>query len=163
MAERATTGTFLSNPVIGIMTGILISVGLAIIIIWRKLSRPYETIIRHPDVPGLMIYRFGAPLLFFNAPYFAARVHAAVDSANPPVTFFLVNAEAMIEIDSQAIDIVRELHYALKRQDINLGFCEVKGHFREVLKGSRLSTREGFNVYRSVATAVRQLKGVKAG
>ena len=144
------------------MTGILISVGLAIIIILRELSRPHENIDRHPEVPGLMIYRFGAPLLFFNAPYFAARVHDAIDSADPPVTFFLVNAEAMVEIDWQAVDAVRKLHYSLKKQGINLGFCEVKGHVREALKGSRLSTREGFTIYRSVAAAARQLKGVKA-
>ena len=109
----------------------------------------------------MMIYRFGAPLLFFNVPYFAARVQAAIDSADPPVKFFLVNAEAMIEIDWQAIDAVRKLHSSLKRQDINLGFCEVKGHSRKVLKDSRLTTREGFDVYRSVAAAVRQLKGEK--
>ena len=157
-----TIATTLSVLLLGIMTGILISVGLAIIIILRRLSRPHETISRHPELPGLMIYRFGAPLLFFNAPYFVAQVQAAIDAADPPVTFFLVNAEAMIEMDSQAVDAVRALHYALKRQDINLGFCEVKGHSREVLKGSRLATREGFNVYRSVAAAVRQLRGVKA-
>jgi len=154
--------TSLSVLLLGIMTGILISVGLAIIIILRKLSRPHEAIRRHPELPGLMIYRFGAPLLFFNAPYFTARVQAAIDSADPPVTFFLVNAEAMIEIDWEAVEAVRKLHYSLKRQDINLGFCEVKGHSREVLKDSRIATREGFTVYRSVAAAVRQLKGVKA-
>ena len=101
-----TIATTLSVLLLGIMTGILISVGLAIIIILRKLSRPHETISRHPDLPGLMIYRFGAPLLFFNAPYFAARVQAAIDSAEPPVKFLLVNAEAMIEIDWQAVDTV---------------------------------------------------------
>ena len=159
---HVTIATTLSVLLLGIMTGILISVGLAIIIMMRKLSRPHETATRHPEIPGLMIYRFGAPLFFFNAPYFAARVHAVIDSADPPVTFFLVNAEAMIEIDSEAVDTVRKLHDSLKRQDITLGFCEVKGHFREVLKGTRLTTREGFNVYRSVAAAVRQLKGVKA-
>ena len=157
-----TVATTFSVLLLGIMTGILISVGLAIIIMMRQLSRPHETVTRHPDLPGLMIYRFGAPLLFFNAPYFAARVHSVIDSANPPVTFFLVNAEAMIELDSQAVDTVRELHSILKKQDITLGFCEVKGHFREVLKGTRLTTREGFNIYRSVAAAVRQLKGIKA-
>ncbi len=154
--------TMLSVLLLGIMAGILISVGLAIIIILRRLSRPHETITRHPDVPGLMIYRFGAPLLFFNAPYFAARANLAVDSADPPVTFLLINAEAMVEMDSQAVDALRELHDTLRKQGINLGFCEVKGYFLEELKGSRLPTREGFTVYRSVAAAVRQLKGIKA-
>ena len=110
-------------------------------------------------MPGLMIYRFGAPLLFFNVPYFATRVQAAIDSADPPVKVFLVNAEAMIEIDWQAVEALRKLHSSLKRQDINLGFFEVKGHSRKVLKESRLTTREGFDVYRSVGAAVRQLKG----
>ena len=92
-------------------------------------------------------------------PYFAARVQAAIDSADPPVKVFLVNAEAMIEIDWQAVEALRKLQSSLKGQDINLGFFEVKGHSRKVLKESRLTTREGFDVYRSVRAAVRQLKG----
>ena len=65
----------------------------------------------------------------------------------------------MIEIDWQAVEALRKLQSSLKRQDINLGFFEVKGHSRKVLKESRLTTREGFDVYRSVGAAVRQLKG----
>ena len=154
-----TIATAFAVLLLGIMTGILISVGLAIILILRQLSRPHEDISRHPEMPGLMIYRFGATLLFFNVPYFAARVQAAIDSADPPVKVFLVNAEAMIEIDWQAVEALRKLQSSLKRQDINLGFFEVKGHSRKVLKESRLTTREGFDVYRSVRAAVRQLKG----
>ena len=161
LSGYVTMATALAVLLLGIMTGILISVGLAIIIILRQLSRPHEDIRRPPEVPGLMIYRFGAPLLFFNVPYFAARVQAAIDSADPPVKNFLVNAEAMIEIDWQSIDALRKLHSSLKRQGINLGFFEVKGHSRKILKDSRLNTREGFDVYRSVGEAVRQLKGEK--
>jgi len=108
-----------------------------------------------------MIYRFGAPLLFFNAAYFATRILEAVDEADPPVTFLLVNAEAMVEIDWQSIDVLRKLHYSLRRKDINMGFCEAKGFARRALKASRIATRTGFTLYRSVASAVRQLKGVK--
>ena len=45
-----------------------------------------------------------------------------------------MNAEAMIEIDWQSIDALRKLHSSLKRQGINLGFFEVKGHSRKILK-----------------------------
>ena len=83
LSGYVTMATALAVLLLGIMTGILISVGLAIIIILRQLSRPHEDIRRPPEVPGLMIYRFGAPLLFFNVPYFAARVQAAIDSADP--------------------------------------------------------------------------------
>jgi SulP family sulfate permease len=153
--------TSLMVLLLGIMTGILISVGLAIIIILWQLSRPHDNFKRHPDLPGLMIYRFGAPLLFFNAPYFVSRILEGVDEAHPPVTFLLVNAEAMIEIDWQSVDALRKLHYSLKRKGIHLGFCEVKGFARRALKASRLATREGFTIYRSIASAARQLKGVK--
>ena len=156
-----TIATAFTVLLLGIMTGILISVGLAIIIMLRQLSRPHEDLRRHPEVPGLMIYRFGAPLLFFNVHYFAARVRAAINSAEPPVKFFLVNAEAMIEIDWEAVEALRKLQSSLKRKDINLGFCEVKGHSRKVLQASRLTNRDGFDVYRSVAAAVRQIKGDK--
>jgi len=59
-----TIATAFAVLLLGIMTGILISVGLAIILILRQLSRPHEDISRHPEMPGLMIYWFGAPLLF---------------------------------------------------------------------------------------------------
>jgi sulfate permease, SulP family len=157
-----TIATLLSVLLLGIMVGILISVGLTIIILLRNLSRPHETFSRHQALPGLMIYRFGAPLLFFNAPYFALRVQAAIDEADPPVTFFLVNAEAIIEMDWQAADSLRELQDSLRNQNIELGFCEVKGHFREVLKSTRLHTRKDVHIYPSVAAAVRKLKEAQA-
>jgi high affinity sulfate transporter 1 len=153
--------TSLAVLLLGIMTGILISVGIAIIMILRQLSRPHDTFKRHPDLPGLMIYRFGAPLLFFNATYFATRILDAVEDAAPPVTFLLVNAEAMVEIDWQAIDVLRKMHYSLKRKGINMGFCEAKGFARRALKTSRIATRTGFTLYRSVASAAHHLKGGK--
>jgi sulfate permease, SulP family len=153
--------TSLAVLLLGIMTGILISVGLAIIMILRQLSRPHDNFKRHPELPGLMIYRFGAPLLFFNALYFATRILDTVEEADPPVTFLLVNAEAMVEIDWQAIDALRKLHYSLRRKGINMGFCEAKGFARKALQASRIATREGFTLYRSVDSAARQLKGVK--
>ena len=59
----------------GLMTGILVSVAFAIILVLHRLARPHETIFR-PKVPGsgLLVYRFAGPLFFFNAAYFADRV-----------------------------------------------------------------------------------------
>ncbi len=148
-----TTGAVL---IAGLMNGILVSVALAIILVLTSLARPHETVIR-PKVPGLLIYRFAGPLFFLNAAYFANRVQELIDSSPEPVTFFLVNAEAIVDMDVNAAEILEELQFNLKNQGITLGICEVKGHFRRALMSTHLPGRVGFVIYPSVAATVREL------
>jgi sulfate permease, SulP family len=142
----------------GLMTGILVSVAFAIILVLHRLARPHETVFR-PRVPGsgLLVYRFAGPLFFFNAAYFSDRVQEIVETAEPPVNFLLINAEAIVDMDINAVEMLEELHYFLKRRNIILGICNVKGHFQKVLMHTHLTRRTGFNLYRSVATVVQGL------
>jgi SulP family sulfate permease len=142
----------------GLMTGILISVAFAIILVLHRLARPHETIYR-PKVPGsgLLVFRFAGPLFFFNAAYFSDRVQEIVETVEPPVNFLLINAEAIVDMDINAVEMLEELHNFLKRRNIILGFCDVKGHFRQVLMNTHLTRRTGFNLYSSVAAVVQKL------
>ncbi|MGO9395821.1 MAG: SulP family inorganic anion transporter [Desulfobaccales bacterium] len=142
----------------GLMIGILVAVAFAIILVMHRLSRPHETILR-PKVPGagLLVYRFAGPLFFFNASYFFNRVQNIVEAANPPVNFFLINAEAIVDIDINAAEILEELYHYLRRRNITLGICEAKGHFRTVLLSTSLTTRPGFNLYPNVDSLVQEL------
>ena len=140
----------------GIMIGILVAVAFAIILVLHRLARPHETIFR-PKAPGLMVYRFAGPLYFFNAAYFANRVQELIDSADPPVTFFLINAEAIVDMDWNAAEVLGELHNSLKRRGVVLGIYDAKGDFRKVLMGTRLTTRTGFNLYPSLAAVLLEL------
>ena len=149
--------TTLSVLIAGLMTGILVSVGLAIILVLHRLARPHESIIRTPKVPGLLLYRFAAPLFFFNAAYFANRVQEVIDSSPEPVEVFLINAEAIVDMDVNAAEVLEELQVNLKNQGIMLAVCEVKGHFRKVLMTTHLPGRVDFVIYPSVAEAVREL------
>lgn len=142
----------------GLMVGILVAVALAIILVLQRLTRPHEIITRPPHVPGLLIYRFGAPLYFFNANYFASRVHEMILSARPQITFLLINAEAIVDMDVTALEMLEELYNDLKSRGITLGICEVKGHFRQVLLNTPLPRRPGFTVYLNVATVMQKLK-----
>ncbi len=123
----------------------------------RRMTRPHETITRPPDVPGLLVYRFAGPLIFFNATHFSHRVMELIDTAKPTVTFFLINAEAIVDIDTTAQEILEELYNTLEIKGIALGLCEVKGHFQEVLMSTHLPHRAGFILYPSVAAAIRAL------
>jgi MFS superfamily sulfate permease-like transporter len=122
----------------------------------RRLARPHETITRPAEAPGLLVYRFAGPLLFFNAAFFAHRVLELIDTECPPVTFFLVNAEAVVDTDAAGAEVLEELFDSLEGKRITLGMCEVKGHFQEVLMNTSLFGRAGFVVYPSVEAAVRE-------
>ena len=150
--------TTIAVLVAGLMTGILVAVAFAIILVLHRLARPHETIFR-PKVPGqgLLVYRFAGPLFFFNAAYFANRVQEIVETSDPPVNFFLIYAEAIVDMDMNAVEMLDELYHYLRRRNIILGICEVKGHFRQVLLSTRLTTRAAFNIYPNVAAVVREL------
>jgi SulP family sulfate permease len=155
----ATTAAVLTA---GLMVGILVAVTFAIILVLHRLARPHETITRPPVAPGLMIYRFGGPLYFFNAAYFARRVRELIDAARPQVTFFLINAEAIVDMDVNAVEMLDELHGDLKSRGIVLGVCNAKGHFRKVFQSTRLHTRAGFNLYNSVGDVLNELRKDKS-
>ena len=80
-----------------------------------------------------------------------------METAEPPVNFLLINAEAIVDMDINAVEMLEELHNYLKRRNIVLGFCDVKGHFRKVLMNTHLTRRTGFNLYHSVAAVVQEL------
>ncbi len=151
----ATTAAVL---IAGLMIGILVSVIFAIIMVLHRLARPHETITRPPVVPGLLVYRFGAPLFFFNAAYFASRVRDLIESAKPQVTFFLINAEAIVDMDMNAAEILEELYNDMRSRGIVLGISEVKGHFRKVLDNTGLPAQQGVHLYCSMEEAMRELR-----
>ena len=123
----------------------------------RRLARPHETIARPSNTPGLLVYRFGGPLLFFNASHFTRRILELVDTARPRVTFFLINAEAIADMDISGMDALEELYESLKARNVTLGLCEVKGNFYRLLMNSNIPDRDDFIVYSSVAAAVQEL------
>ena len=128
----------------------------AIIPALRRLARPHETIIRPPNAPGLLIYRFAGPLLFFNTTHFTNRVHELVHTADPPVIFSPINAEAIVDMDMTGVEVLESLNSTLQSKNITLGLSEVKGHFREMLLSAPPLARI-LKIYPSVTEAVREL------
>jgi SulP family sulfate permease len=70
------------------------------------------------QVPGLLVYRYDARLFFANAEDFKHRALAAVDDADPPVEWFLLNAEANTEIDLTTVDALEEVRTTLAERGI---------------------------------------------
>ena len=69
----------------------------------------------------------------------------------------MVDAEAIVDMDWNAAEILGDLHTSLKNRGIVLGIYDAKGDFRKVLLNTRLTTRSGFNLYPSLAAVLQEL------
>ena len=140
---------FLGVALLGVLPGIAIAVGLSILNVFRRAWWPYETELGrvaglpgyhdthlHPQaehLPGLVIYRFDAPLFFANATTFRDEVRRMA-RADPPPTWILIAAEPVTDVDTTASDVLEDLDEALNAQGISLVFAELKDPVREKIE-----------------------------
>ena len=131
-------GVLLTDPLVGVG----LAVALSVIDLFARLMRPHDAVMGQvPDlaglhdvndwegartIPGLVIYRYDAPLCFANAEHFRSRALAAIAAETSPVQWFVLNAEAIVEIDITAADVLLELQQTLTAQGIVVGFARVK-------------------------------------
>ncbi|RPI47484.1 MAG: sulfate permease, partial [Betaproteobacteria bacterium] len=150
---------FAGVAVFGAIEGIAIAVVVAVIEFlwdgWRPHSavlgrvdgvKGYHDITRYPQarlIPGLVLFRWDAPLFFANAELFHERVLKAVADAPGPVRWVVVAAEPVTSVDVTAADIVSELDDALAAEGIELCFAEMKDPVKDKLKRFGLMTRFG--------------------
>ncbi|WP_028277474.1 sulfate permease [Arthrobacter sp. I3] len=147
---------FLGVALLGVLPGIGIAVGLSILNIFRRAWWPYETVIGrvpgyegfhdirvHPDakhLPGLVIYRWDAPLFFANVRPFRDNIrHLA--RTEPKPRWIVIAAEPITDVDTTAADVLLDLDVELNAQGISLVFAEVKHRTREKIEKYGL-TRE---------------------
>jgi high affinity sulfate transporter 1 len=147
---------FLGVAFLGVLPGIGIAVGLSILNIFRRAWWPYETVIGrvpgyegfhdirvHPDakhLPGLVIYRWDAPLFFANVRPFRDNIrHLA--RTEPKPRWIVIAAEPITDVDTTAADVLLDLDVELNAQGISLVFAEVKHRTREKIEKYGL-TRE---------------------
>ena len=153
---------------IGCMAGVAVlgaieGIGLAIVIAvieflwdgWRPYSavlgrvdgvKGYHDITRYPDariIPGLVLFRWDAPLFFANAELFRDHVLDAVAASPTPVRWLVVSAEPVTSIDVTAADALEELDNTLHAAGIDLCFAEMKDPVKDKLKRFGLFSRLG--------------------
>jgi MFS superfamily sulfate permease-like transporter len=110
----------------------------------------YHDISRYPDarvIPGLVLFRWDAPLFFANAEFFRDRVLEAVASSPTPVRWLVVAAEPVTSVDITAADVISELDDSLRDQGIELCFAEMKDPVKDKLKRFGLFTRLGEHTF----------------
>jgi high affinity sulfate transporter 1 len=150
---------FAGVAVFGAIRGIALAIVIAVIEFlwdgWRPHSavlgsvehvNGYHDITRYPNarqIPGLVLFRWDAPLFFANAELFNERaVHAVADSP-APVHWLVVAAEPVTSVDVTAADALSELDETLHNAGIELCFAEMKDPVKDKLKRFGLFARLG--------------------
>ena len=150
---------FVGVAVFGVIPGIGLAVLLAVIEFlwdgWRPHHavlgrvdgiRGYHDLKRYPEarlVPGLVLFRWDAPLFFANAELFHQRLLEAIESSPTQVKRVIVTAEPVTSIDVTSADVLADLEQALRSSGVELHFAEMKDPVKDKLKQFELDSRFG--------------------
>ncbi|MFI7061301.1 SulP family inorganic anion transporter [Kribbella sp. NPDC050124] len=144
----------LGVALLGVLPGILIAVGLSILNVFRRVWWPHAAELgrvdgisglhdtrSYPDaqlLPGLVVYRYDAPLIFANARMFSDKVREiAVD--HPDLRWIIVAAEPITDVDTTASDMLQELDAWLNDRGVSLVFAEMKDPVRAKIERYELT------------------------
>ncbi len=150
---------FVGVTVLGVIPGIGLAIVIAVIEFlwdgWRPHSavmgrvdgvRGYHDVTRYPNarlVPGLVLFRWDAPLFFANAEFFQQRVLEAVAASPTPARRLVVAAEPVTSVDVTSADTLSELQKALSDAGVEFCFAELKDPVKDKLRRFELFDRFG--------------------
>lgn len=150
---------FSGVALMGVIQGIFIAVAIALLVFIWKAWRPYHAVLgrvdgmkgyhdisRHPEarrIPGLILFRWDAPLFFANAEMFREQVLRSISEAPAWTSWIVVVAEPVTDVDITAADVLTELSEELGRSGIELCFAVMKGPVKDRLKRYGLYSKLG--------------------
>jgi high affinity sulfate transporter 1 len=157
---------------IGVLPGIALAIALSVALLLVRASSPHDAILGQvpgvdgftdiseyagaQTIPGVLIYRFDAALLFFNADYFKRRVRQALAKSAQPVRLFIFDMEAISVIDITGLEALEEVRSELASKRTSFVVARAKAELREHLVRAGSWERIGAeNFYPSVRSAVQ--------
>ena len=172
--------TALSVAVLGVLYGVLVAIGLSILDLLRRVARAHDSVQGivpgvagmhdvddYPEaavIPGLVVYRYDAPLCFANAEDFRRRAITAVDQSPGPVRWFVLNAEANVEVDMTALDALERLRIECERRGIVFAMARVKHDLRDALMAAGMIDSIGEDrLFMTLPTAVDAYRRSQGG
>lgn len=165
---------------VGVLPGVLVAISLSVLDLLRRVARPHDAIEGfvpglagmhdvddYPGAtspPGLVVYRYDSPLFFANTEDFRRRALAAVDGAATPTRWFVLNAEAVVDVDITALDALEALRAELVDRGIVFAMARVKHELHADLARVGLVARVGEDLlFPTLPTAVAAYDAWRAG
>jgi len=161
---------FIGVVALGVLPGIVVAVALSIGNVFRRAWWPYQTILgRVPGVPGFhdvrsypnaerlpgcVIFRFDAQLIFANARTFREQIRKLARS-QPLTKWIIVAAEPITDVDTTAADMLGDIDEELNASDVHLVFAEMKDPVRRKIDRYELTrTIDPSHFFPTLETAV---------
>ena len=145
--------------VFGVLKGILVAVAVTAVEMLRRIARPHDAVLGRVSgllgmhdvddypgavvTPGLLVYRYDAPLFFANARDFKQRALAAATERGEQLRWFVLNVEANVELDITALDAVEEVRAELAARGTVFAVARVKQDVRATLEAYGMVDRIG--------------------
>jgi MFS superfamily sulfate permease-like transporter len=152
-------GALLGVLVLDILGGVVVGVVLSLVLVIHRLDNPhvailgtnqdattYRELAENPEykaVPGVLIYRFDAPLIFTNADFFKDDITQRVRTADPPYDRVVLDLEAVYEIDTTGLDALLQIKNLLDTDSITLDLARVKTDLRGMFDRMQVTDRLG--------------------
>jgi len=168
--------TFVGVLAFDILYGVLVAIGLSVADLLVRVARPHDAIQGlvpglagmhdvddYPDaqtIPGLVVYRYDAPLCFANAEDFRRRALAAADREPGPVRWFVLNVEANVEVDFTALEAMDALREEITGRGGVFALARVKQDLLARLQAFGLASKIGPELlFPTLPTAVAAYQG----
>lgn len=167
---------------IGVEQGMLLAIGLSLLRHVRQSYRPHTAVLQYDPVtgwnsvaatpgtqtePGLVLYRFGADLFYANAARFAEESLALVDGAPSPVRWFVIEADAITNLDYTAARVVQSLIDQLARRHVGIAFARVSASLRSDMDRHGVTAAVGgdklFATRHDMLAAIRSPSRIREG
>ena len=145
---------FLGVVLFGVLYGIAVAVAVSVAVAFRRSWWPYQAVLGRVDglpgyhdvrsypeadlLPGLVLFRFDAPLFFANARTFREQIRRLA-AADPPPTWIIVAAEPITDVDTTAADMLEDLDDAINAKGVSLVFAELKDPVRRKIERYELT------------------------
>jgi MFS superfamily sulfate permease-like transporter len=140
----------LGVAIVGVLQGIVIAIVLSLLAFLQRVWRPYDAtlgrvpgrhgyhdVMRHPDarqIPGMLIFRFDAPVFFANAEHFSRCVKKHIAERGEPVRHVIIAGEPITDIDTTGAESLRDLIDDLAEHHVTFVFAEIKGPVKDRLR-----------------------------
>ena len=168
---------------VGVVPGILVGVAISLLALISRISQPPDAVLR--EVPGGVFHDFGGtarterrsqaslPIVSMRrcssrtAGHFVERVRALVAASATPVRWFVIDAQAITDIDVTAADALKGLKQELQKQGIALKFAHANRPLREILQrigfSSELGQESFFHTVHECAAAFQRQNALQCG
>ncbi|MFZ1461578.1 MAG: SulP family inorganic anion transporter [Ignavibacteria bacterium] len=134
---------------IGVLPAVIFAVCLSLLVLLARASKPHDAILGRSankntyidiledsgvkSIPGLLIYRFDAQLLFFNADYFRERINHYINKSEDKIDCLIIDAETIVLTDITGAEILSELISGLNNRGITVFIARSKFKFNSMI------------------------------